>query len=59
MDYGSFFLQIELAEQIWLKKVSLLTLGLEFEKQNFNNEKILGFNVGNIFKDKKNPNITK
>ena len=30
-----------------------LTLGLEFEKQNFKNEKILGFNIGNVFKDKK------
>ena len=33
------------------------TIGLEFEKQNLLNEKILGFNIGNIFKNKKNSSM--
>ena len=33
------------------------SLRIEFEKQNFKNEKILGFNVGNVFKDKKNKTL--
>ena len=37
-----------------VEKGKSLTLGLEFEKQNFQNDKIFGFNIGNIFKDKKN-----
>ena len=26
----------------------VITLGFEYEKQNFDNEKLLGFNIGNI-----------
>ena len=33
-----------------VEKGNSLTLGLEFEKQNFKNEKILGFNLGNVIK---------
>ena len=40
-----------------VEKGKSLTLGLEFEKQNFENEKIFGFNVGNIFKDEKNQTL--
>ena len=39
-----------------------LTIGLEYERQNFLNEKILAFSVGNVIKDKKNssmPSIAK
>ena len=32
-------------------------MGLEYEKQNLNNEKILGFNLGNVLKDKKNQDL--
>ena len=45
-----------------VEKGKSLTLGLEFEKQNLNNEKVFGINLGNIFKDKKNntlPNKSK
>jgi LPS-assembly protein len=34
-----------------------LTIGAEFEKQNLSNEKIFGFNIGNVFKDKKSSNL--
>ena len=30
-----------------------MTFGLEFEKQNLLNEKIISFNIGNVIKDKK------
>ncbi len=57
MDYGSIFSPNRIGRSDMVEKGKSLTLGLEFEKQNFNNEKILGFNVGNIFKDKKNPGL--
>ncbi len=34
-----------------------LTMGVEFEKQNLSNEKIFGFKIGNVFKDKKSSNL--
>lgn len=34
-----------------------LTVGLEYEKQNFLNEKVFGFNIGNTIKDKKNKSM--
>ena len=40
-----------------VEKGNSLTLGLEYEKQNLNNEKILGFNLGNVLKDKKNHDL--
>ena len=42
-----------------VEKGNSLTLGLEYEKQNLNNEKILGFNLGNVLKDKKNHDFFK
>ncbi len=42
-----------------VEKGSSLTLGLEFEKQNLSNEKILGFNLANSLKDKKNYSLPK
>ena len=40
-----------------VEKGKSLTLGIEFEKQDFKNEKILGINLGNVFKDEKNNNL--
>ena len=40
-----------------VEKGKSLTLGLEFEKQNFQNEKIFGFNMGNVFKNEKNSTL--
>ena len=42
-----------------VEKGNSLTLGLEFEKQNLSNEKILGFNLANSLKDKKNNSLPK
>ncbi len=62
LDYSSIFSPNRIGRSDMVEKGKSLTLGLEFEKQNFKNEKILGFNVGNVFKDKKNktlPHISK
>ncbi len=62
LDYGSIFSPNRIGRSDMVEKGKSLTLGLEFEKQNFQNEKILAFNIGNIIKDKKNgalPNISK
>ena len=40
-----------------VEKGKSLTLGLEYEKQNLKNEKIIGFNVGNVIKHKKNQSL--
>ena len=34
-----------------------LSVGLEFENQNLSNEKIFGFRIGNVIKDKKNSKL--
>ena len=36
-----------------VEKGKSLTLGIEFEKQDLSNDKILGLSVGNVIKDKK------
>ena len=40
-----------------VEKGNSITLGIEFEKQNLNNEKIIGFTLGNVIKDKKNNDL--
>ncbi len=37
---------------------STLTLGLDYEKQNSDNNKILGFNVAGVLRDEKNNNLS-
>ena len=62
MDYSSIFSPNRIGRSDMVEKGKSITLGLEFEKQNLKNEKMLGFNIGNIFKDKKNealPNKSK
>mgnify|MGYP001190918469 FL=1 len=62
MDYSNIFSPNRIGRSDMVEKGKSITLGLEFEKQNLSNEKILGLNIGNIFKDKKNealPNKSK
>tara|TARA_Y200000002_G_scaffold327843_1_gene291143 strand:+ start:2268 stop:4661 length:2394 start_codon:yes stop_codon:yes gene_type:complete len=62
MDYSNIFSPNRIGRTDMVEKGNSLTLGLEFEKQNFENEKVFGFNLGNIFKDEKNhtlPNKSK
>ena len=57
MDYSSIFSPNRIGRSDMVEKGNSITLGLEFEKQNLNNEKMLGLNIGNIFKDKKNDTL--
>ena len=40
-----------------VEKGNSITMGIEFEKQNLSNEKVLGFKLGNVLKDKKNNDL--
>ena len=40
-----------------VEKGNSITLGIEFEKQNLNSDKVLGFKLGNVLKDKKNNDL--
>ena len=55
LDYSSVFSPNRIGRTDMVEKGKSITLGLEFQKQNFSNEKILGFNLGNIFKMRKTP----
>ena len=57
MDYSNIFSPNRIGRSDMVEKGKSITLGLEFEKQNLSNEKILGLNIGNIFKDKKNETL--
>ncbi len=57
MDYSNIFSPNRIGRSDMVEKGRSLTLGLEFEKQNLQNDKIFGFNVGNIFKDQKNHSL--
>ncbi len=57
MDYASIFSPNRIGRSDMVEKGKSLTLGIEFEKQNLENEKIVGLNIGNIFKDKKNKSL--
>ena len=57
LDYSSIFSSNRIGRTDMVEKGKSLTLGLEFEKLNLQNEKILGFSIGNIFKDEKNSSL--
>ena len=62
LDFDNLFSPNRIGRLDMVEKGNSLTLGIEYEKQNINNEKILGFDLGNVLKDKKNedlPNKTK
>ena len=57
LDYSSIFSSNRIGRTDMVEKGKSLTIGLEFEKQNLQNEKFFEFNIGNIFKDQKNPSL--
>ena len=57
IDFDNLFSPNRIGRMDMVEKGNSLTLGLEYEKQNLNNEKILGFNLGNVLKDKKNQDL--
>lgn len=54
LKYDNLFSSNRIGRTDMVEEGKSLTIGLEFEKQNLSNEKIYGFNVGNVIKDKKN-----
>ena len=57
MDYSAIFSSNRIGRGDMVENGKSLTIGLQYEKQNLSNEKTLGFNIGNILKDKKNDNM--
>ncbi len=57
LEYDNLFSPNRIGRSDMVEKGNSLTIGLEFEKQNLNNEKILGINLGNVLKDKKNDDL--
>ena len=55
--YDNIFSPNRIGRSDMVEKGSSLTLGLEYEKQNLKNEKMIGFNVGNVIKHKKNQSL--
>ncbi len=57
IGYDNLFSANRIGRSDMVEKGNSITLGIEYEKQNFNNEKILGFNLGNVIRDKKNEDL--
>ncbi len=56
LGYGNLF-SMNRIRNTAVEEGRSLTVGLEFEKQNFLNERIISFNLGNVIKDKKNSSM--
>jgi len=57
LNYGNLFSTNRIGRNDMVEEGKSLTIGLEFEKQDLQNEKIVGLNIGNVFKDKKNSSM--
>ena len=57
IEFDNIFSPNRIGRSDMVEKGNSITLGIEFEKQNFNNDKILGFNLGNVLKDKRNESL--
>lgn len=57
LSYDNLFSTNRIGRGDMVEEGRSLTFGLEFEKQNLLNEKIISFNIGNVIKDKKNSSM--
>ena len=57
LGYGSLFSINRIGRSDMVEEGKSLTIGLEYERLNLANEKLIGFNIGNILKDKKNSSM--
>ena len=57
LGYDSLFSINRIGRSDMVEEGKSLSVGLEYEKLNLSNEKLIGFNIGNIFKDKKNSSM--
>ncbi len=54
LSYDNVFSSNRIGRGDMFEEGKSLTVGVEYERQNLLNEKVLGFNLGNVIKDKKN-----
>ena len=54
LSYDSLFSINRIGRTDMVEEGKSISIGLEYERLNFSNEKLMGFNIGNILKDKKN-----
>ena len=57
IEFDNLFSPNRIGRSDMVEKGNSITLGFEFEKQNLNDSKILGLNLGNVLKDKKNDDL--
>ncbi len=57
IEFDNLFSPNRIGRSDMVEKGNSITLGFEFEKQNLNESKILGLNLGNVLKDKKNDDL--
>ena len=57
IDFDNLFSPNRIGRSDMVEKGNSITLGVEFEKQNLNDSKILGLSLGNVLKDKKNDDL--
>tara|TARA_Y100000590_G_scaffold40827_1_gene43584 strand:- start:3526 stop:5919 length:2394 start_codon:yes stop_codon:yes gene_type:complete len=57
LDYTSVFSLNRIAQSDMVEGGKSLSLGLEFENQNLNNEKNFGFNLANVLRNRENVNL--
>lgn len=57
LSYDNLFSSNRIGRDDMVEEGKSFTIGLEFEKLNTKNQKLLGFNIGNIIKDKKNSSM--
>ncbi len=54
LNYDNIFSNNRIGRSDMVEEGKSLTVGLEFEKQNLENKKLISFNLGNVIKDKFN-----
>ena len=57
IEFDNLFSPNRIGRSNMVEKGNSITLGVEFEKQNLNDSKILGLSLGNVLKDKKNKDL--
>ncbi len=57
IEYDNLFSPNRIGRSDMVEKGNSITLGIEYEKQNLENQKILGVNLGSVLKNKKNNDL--
>ncbi len=57
IEFDNLFSPNRIGRSDMVEKGNSITLGVEFEKQNLSDNKVLGLNLGNVLKDKENNDL--